>query len=47
MSQGSSRRVGTHRRVRFESLMSYRRRVHSERLAALNELAAYDQEIGI
>ena len=41
------RKVGTHRRVRFESVMAYKRRVHAERLAALNELAAYDQEIGI
>ena len=41
------RKVGTHRRVRFESLMAYKRKVHAERLAALNELAAYDQEIGI
>jgi len=41
------RKVGTHRRVRFESLMVYKRKVHAERLAALNELAAYDQEIGI
>ena len=41
------RKVGTHRRVRFESVMAYKRKVHAERLAALNELAAYDQEIGI
>jgi len=41
------RKVGTHRRVRFESLMTYKRRVRAERLAVLNELAAYDQEIGI
>jgi len=41
------RKVGTHRRVRFESLMAYKRKIHAERLAALNELAAYDQEIGI
>ncbi len=41
------RKVGTHRRVRFESLIAQKRRVHSERLAALNELPAYDQEIGI
>jgi excisionase family DNA binding protein len=41
------RKIGTHRRVRFESLIAYKRRVHAERLAALNELAAYDQEIGI
>lgn len=41
------RKVGTHRRVRFESLMSYKRRNDAERRAALAELAAYDQEIGI
>jgi excisionase family DNA binding protein len=41
------RKVGTHRRVRFESLLAYKKRVHAERLATLNELAAYDQEIGI
>ena len=41
------RKVGTHRRVRIESLMAYKRRVHAERRAALNELVAYDQEIGI
>ncbi len=41
------RKVGTHRRVRFESLMSYKRHTDAERRAALAELAAYDQEIGI
>jgi excisionase family DNA binding protein len=41
------RKVGTHRRVRFESLLGYKKRVHAERLATLSELAAYDQEIGI
>ena len=35
------RQVGTHRRVRFEGLMAYKRR------AVLAELAAYDQEIGL
>jgi excisionase family DNA binding protein len=40
-------KAGTHRRVRFESLMGYKRQVHADRLAALNELSAYDQEIGI
>ncbi len=41
------RKIGTHRRVRFESVIAYKRRVHAERLAALAELAAYDHEIGI
>lgn len=41
------RKVGTHRRIRFESLMTYTRRADAERRAALAELAAYDQELGI
>ena len=41
------RRVGTHRRVRFEAIMAYKRRADSDRRAALAELAAYDQEIGL
>lgn len=41
------RRVGTHRRVRFEGLMAYKRRADAERRAVLAELSAYDQEIGI
>jgi excisionase family DNA binding protein len=41
------RRVGTHRRVRFEALMKYKRHTDEERRAALDELAAYDQELGI
>jgi excisionase family DNA binding protein len=41
------RKVGTHRRVRFESLMNYKRKADAARRAALAELAAYDQEIGI
>jgi excisionase family DNA binding protein len=39
------RRVGTHRRVRFEGLIAYKRR--ADRRAALAGLAAYDQEIGL
>jgi excisionase family DNA binding protein len=41
------RRVGTHRRVRFEALMAYKRRADAERRAVLAELAAYDQELGL
>lgn len=41
------RKVGTHRRVKFESLMAYKRKTDAERRDALAELAAYDQEIGI
>lgn len=41
------RKVGTHRRVRLDSLTAYKRKLHADRLAALAELAAYDQELGI
>jgi len=41
------RKIGTHRRIKFESLMAYKRAADKERRAALAELAAYDQEIGI
>jgi excisionase family DNA binding protein len=41
------RKVGTHRRVRFDALMKYKRRADAGRLAALEELASYDQELGL
>jgi excisionase family DNA binding protein len=41
------RLVGTHRRVRLDALMRYKRQVDAERRAALDELAAYDQEMGL
>ena len=41
------RKVGTHRRVRLDSLMAYKRELHADRLAALTALSAYDQELGI
>ena len=41
------RKVGTHRRVRFEGLMKYKRAAEAARRAALQELTDYDQEIGL
>jgi excisionase family DNA binding protein len=41
------RRVGKHRRIRFEALMAYQRRMDAERRAVLAELAAYDQDLGL
>ncbi len=41
------RRVGTHRRVRFDALLAYKRKLEADRRAVLAELAAYDQELGI
>jgi excisionase family DNA binding protein len=40
-------KVGTHRRVSLKSALAYRRQIDAERKAALAELAAYDQELGI
>lgn len=41
------RRVGTHRRIPFAKAMAYKRELESPRRAALAELVAYDQEIGL
>lgn len=41
------RKVGTHRRIRFDDLMSYKRRADAARQATLEELVAYDQELGL
>src|SRR6266516_3708648 len=41
------RRIGTHRRVRFEALMEYKRQADADRRKVLEQLAAYDQELGI
>jgi excisionase family DNA binding protein len=38
--------VGTHRRIRVEDLMEYKRQRDSQRRQALGELAAFSQELG-
>ena len=40
-------RVGTHRRIRLDDVLTYRRRRSDERRATLAELAAEAQELGI
>lgn len=41
------RKVGTHRRIRFDDLMDYKRKVDQDRLKVLEELAAEAQELGM
>ena len=41
------RRVGRHRRIRYEDLMNYKQRVDSQRMQALDELAAQAQELNM
>lgn len=41
------RKVGRHRRIRFEDLMSYKQQTDSDRLRALDELAAQAQELNM
>ena len=41
------RKVGTHRRIRFDDLMGYKRNVDQDRLKALEELAAEAQKHGM
>lgn len=38
--------VGTHRRIRFEDLMAYKSKRDEQRNQALDELAAFSQELG-
>lgn len=40
-------RVGTHRRIRLDDLLAYRRRRSEERRAMLGDMAAEAQELGI
>jgi excisionase family DNA binding protein len=41
------RKVNTHRRVRYDDVMAYKNRVDADRRAALEELAALDQQMGL
>ena len=41
------RKVGTHRRVMFKDLMEYKQTMDRNRLNALEELSAIDQELGL
>ena len=38
-------KIGRHRRIRFEDLMNYKNQIDSERMEALDELAAQAQEL--
>jgi excisionase family DNA binding protein len=40
------RKVGTHRRIMFKDLMEYKQTMDRNRLNALEELSAIDQELG-
>jgi excisionase family DNA binding protein len=41
------RKVGTHRRILMTSLLAHKRKLDAERNAALAELSAYDQYLGM
>lgn len=41
------RRVGTHRRLRAEDVLRYKRRTEQQRREVLEELAAHDQKLGL
>ena len=41
------RKVGTHRRIRMEELMAYRRQQSRERREALDEMARVSQKLGL
>lgn len=41
------RKVGTHRRVTAEDVLAFRRETERRRRASLDELTAYDQELGL
>ena len=39
--------IGAERRIRVESLMAHKHKLNADRRSALEELSAYDQEIGL
>lgn len=41
------RKVGTRRRILLQDVLSYKRAIYEKRLATLNELTAYDQELSL
>lgn len=41
------RKAGTHRRVRFDAVVAFKRKNDAARKSALAELSAYDQELGL
>ena len=41
------RRIGTHRRVRFQDLMDYKNRIDADRAKVLEQLAAQAQELNM
>ncbi len=41
------RKVGKHRRIRFQDLMTYKNRIDEARNQTLDELVALDQELGL
>lgn len=43
----AAHRIGTHRRLRTADVLAYRERARRQRAAALNDLAAASQELGL
>lgn len=41
------RKVGTRRRVKHQDIMDYKQEMYTKRLNTLDELTAYDQELGL